>query len=138
VSKAFTKDDDDAPAPPVRRLGVPVPVPNPVTADGLARLRAELERGPDPDRAHELAEHLATAITVEPDDPSVASFGARVTVRDADGQAHVYRLVGAIEAAPKEGAISWQSPIARALLEARVGDTVELPRGEVEVIAIDY
>ena len=40
--------------------------------------------------------------------------------------------------APRDGAISWQSPIAEALQAARVGDTVALPRGEVEVVAIDY
>jgi transcription elongation factor GreB len=126
------------PAAPVRRLGVPVPVPNLVTAEGLRRLRAELDAGPAEDRARELAEHLATAETVEPSERDVVGFGAEVTVADGDGARTTYRIVGAIEAAPREGAISWQSPIARALIDARVGDTVALPKGEVEVVAIRY
>jgi transcription elongation factor GreB len=61
-----------------------------------------------------------------------------VTVEDEAGAKHTYRIVGAIEAAPKQGAIYWQSPIALALHDAEVGDTVTLPKGDVEVIAIDY
>jgi transcription elongation GreA/GreB family factor len=137
MSKAFTREDDDAPAAPVRRRGVEVPVPNFVTARGLAALRAEAERPASEERARELTEHLLTAETVEPADRETVAFGARVTVEGADGR-RTYQIVGAIEAAPREGAISWQSPIARALLEARVGDTVVLPRGEVEVVAIEY
>jgi transcription elongation factor GreB len=117
---------------------VPVPVPNVVTADGLRALRAELEGGPSDERARELAEHLATAETVEPADRDAVGFGATVTVEDAAGRRRSYRIVGAIEAAPRDGAISWQSPIARALFDARVGDTVPLPAGEVEVVAIAY
>jgi transcription elongation factor GreB len=138
VSKAFTRDDDGAPEPPLRRPGLEVPVPNFVTADGLRALRAELERGTSEERARLLAEHLATAQTVEPDDRDVVGFGATVTVEDEAGKRSRYRIVGVIEAAPKQGAISWQSPVARSLLDARVGDTVELPRGEVTVVAIDY
>jgi transcription elongation GreA/GreB family factor len=137
VSKAFTREDD-APEVPVRRLGVPVPVPNYVTADGLRVLREELERTPDPERARELADHLHTAETVEPGDRDSVGFGATVTVEDVDGHRARYRIVGAIEASPREGAISWQSPIARSLLDARVGDTVSLPRGDVEVVSIEY
>ncbi|HVV86653.1 MAG TPA: GreA/GreB family elongation factor [Kofleriaceae bacterium] len=139
MSKAFTREDDGAPEPPVRRRGLPVPVPNPVTAAGLRALRAELDAGPPEERARELAEHLATAeVLAAPADRDAVGFGASVTVEDGDGQRHRYRIVGAIEAAPRDGAISWQSPVARALHDARVGDTVTLPRGEVEIVAIDY
>ncbi len=138
MSKAFTREDDDAPTPPVARRGVAVPTPNPVTAAGLRALRAELAAGASGDRARELADHLATAMVLEPADRDAAGFGARVTVVDDAGRRATYRIVGAIEAAPRDGAISWQSPIAEALQAARVGDTVALPRGEVEVVAIDY
>ena len=138
MSKAFTREDDDAPELPVRRLGVPVPVPNPVTADGLRALRAELDAGPADDRARDLAEHLATATAVEPVARDEVGFGATVTVADADGAHRTYRIVGAIEAAPRDGAINWQSPVARALLDARVGDTVTLPKGDVEILSITY
>jgi transcription elongation GreA/GreB family factor len=65
-------------------------------------------------------------------------FGASVTVEDAEGQRARYRIVGAIESSPRDGAISWQSPVARSLFGARVGDTVALPRGEVTIVAIEY
>ena len=138
MSKAFTRDDDGTPEPPPRRRGLPVPVPNPVTADGLRALRAELAQEPAPERARELAEHLATAEAIEPDDREAVGFGATVTVEDAAGRRTRYRIVGAIESSPRDGAISWQSPVARSLLDARVGDTVTLPAGEVEVVAIEY
>lgn len=132
MSKAFTREDDGPPPPP-RRLGAPVPSPNPVTVAGQRALRAELEQTTDVDRARELTDHLATAETVPPE-PEVVGFGARVTL--ASGR--TYRIVGAIESAPKDGAISWETPIARALLGARVGDVVSLPRGDDEIAAIDY
>jgi len=143
VSKAFTKEDDDVPAPPVRRRGVPVPqdVPNYVTAEGERVLRAELAglASGDHERAHEISEHLATATVIgPPDDKTRVAFGATVTVEDEHGKRTKYRLVGAIEAAPREGAIYWQSPIALALHDAQVGDSVSLPKGEGEVVAIEY
>jgi transcription elongation factor GreB len=149
VSKAFTRESDDAPDAPVVRRGVPVPVdvPNYVTADGARALRAELDTlshgARDPDvlaRIHELTEHLETAQVVEPADGDRVAFGATVTVADDDGGARTdYRIVGAIESSPRQGAISWQSPLARALLGARVGDTVALPRDRTaEVVAIRF
>jgi len=148
MSKAFTKESDDAVGTPMRRRGVPVPegVPNYLTAAGARALRAELDtlsRAPrttdSDDRIRELSEHLATSEVVEaPSDPDRVGLGARVTVEDEDGALATYRIVGAIEAAPREGAIGWHTPIGRALMGARAGDTVTLPRGEVEIVAIAY
>ena len=143
MSKAFTKEDDDVPAPPVRRRGVPVPEPNFMTAAGVQSVRAELERlardAGDPDRIRELSDHLATAQVVAFEDRDVVGLGAAVTVEDESGKRTTYRLVGAIEADPKRGWLSWQTPIANALWGARAGDSIELPRGgEVEVVAIEY
>jgi transcription elongation factor GreB len=140
MSKAFTKEDDDAPAPPPRRRGVPVPtdVPNYITAAGEHVLRAELATV-DGDRALEIAEHLGTAIVMEPPaDRSRVGFGAKVTVEDEAGKRTTYRIVGAIEADPKAGAVYFQTPIAEELHDAQVGDSVTLPRGEVEIVAIEY
>jgi len=124
----------------MRKRGVPVPVPNIVTPAGLVALRAEHDElgrtGGDPDRLHELADHLATAQTIEPDRETVG-VGARVTIEDGDGK-RTYHIVGAIEADAKRGLVSWQSPIAQALWGARVGDAVTLPRGEGEIVAIAY
>ncbi len=143
MSKAFTKEDDDAPVPSARRRGVPVPVPNFMTAAGVQAARAELERlgreAGDPDRIRELSDHLATAQVVAPEDRDVVGLGAAVTVEDESGKRTTYRLVGAIEADPKRGRLSWQTPIANALWGARVGDAIELPRGgEVQIVAIAY
>lgn len=138
MSKAFTREDDDAPTPPMARRGLPVPVPNPITVAGLRALHAEIAAGASGERARELGDHLATATTVEPTDLETVGFGATVTVVDDDDQRRTYRIVGAIEAAPRDGAINWQTPIATALHGARVGDVVTLPRGDVEVVAIRY
>jgi transcription elongation GreA/GreB family factor len=143
VSKAFTKDDEGTPPAPLRKRGIPVPDPNFVTPGGARAARAELDQlsrdGGDPDRIRELTEHLATAQEVPPDDRSVVGLGAAVTLVDEAGKRTTYKLVGAIETDTKRGWLSWQSPIANVLWGARVGDTVELPRGdEVEIVAIDY
>lgn len=141
MSKAFTKEDDgDAPVPAPRRRGVPVPVPNLLTARGMAAVRAELEHGGgDPERARELADHLATAQVGAPEDREVVGFGASVTIEDDDGVRTSYRIVGAIEADARRGLIGWQSPLASALWGARIGDRVERPRGGAAlVVAIAY
>ena len=142
MSKAFTKEDEGAPARPLRRLGAPVPEPNFVTAEGARAARAELDElvrtNGDADRARELAEHLATAQVVEPQNRESVGLGATVTVEDEDGKRLTYKIVGAIEADIKRGWISWQTPIANALWGARVGDSVDLPRGTVEIVAIAY
>jgi transcription elongation factor GreB len=68
-------------------------------------------------------------------------FGATVTVLDTDREV-TYRIVGIDEANPATGAISWVSPLARALMMAREGDVVKFqsPAGlrEIEVIEISY
>ncbi|MDP1652495.1 MAG: transcription elongation factor GreB [Rhodocyclaceae bacterium] len=72
-------------------------------------------------------------------------FGATVTVLHLGSDAAVdvtYRIVGIDEADPATGAISWISPLARALLKAREGDVVKFmsPAGlrEIEIIEISY
>lgn len=142
MSKAFTKEDEGTPPPPLRKRGAPVPEPNYVTPEGARAARAELDQllksGGDEDRIRELSEHLATAQVAEPEDTNVVGLGASVTVEDEDGKRATYRIVGAIEADTKRGFVSWQTPIANALWGAKVGDSVELPRGDVEVVAIEY
>ncbi len=143
MSKAFTKENDDLPEAPMRRRGIPVPELNPVTPAGLVAARAELEQltrsGDDPDRVRELAEHLSTAQAADPpSDRGEVALGARVTVEDEHGERHVYEVVGAIESDPKRGKLSWQSPLAQALWGMRVGDGVTLPRGDGEIVAIEY
>ena len=141
MSKAFTKEVD-LPDLPIRRLGVPVPELNVVTPDGLVAARAELDElnrtAGDPDRVRELSDHLLTATAVEPEDREVVGIGANVVVENDTGKPSSYRIVGAIEADVKRGWIAWMTPLAQALWGARVGDMVSLPRGEAEVISIEY
>jgi transcription elongation factor GreB len=69
-------------------------------------------------------------------------FGATVTLADEDDNRRVLTLVGEDEADAGAGLISWNSPIARAVRGARIGDLrlVRLPAGEreYEILAIDY
>lgn len=140
MSKAFTKEDDDAPAPRPPRRGVPVPTPNYMTPAGQRAARAELAACTDDDRARELADHLATAeVLGPPADRDAVSLGAEVTLEEPSGKRTTYRIVGALEADPRRGLVYWQSPIAGALYGARRGDAITLPRGtEAELIAVSY
>lgn len=59
-------------------------------------------------------------------------FGATVTIVNEDDITHVYKIVGEDEFDIKAGKISWQSPVALALLGKKVGDDVivKKPSGE--------
>ena len=162
MSRAFVKEDrpDTEPLP-----DLPIsPHPNYVTPRGLAALRdrleavrvelARLKARPDrldrlPEKAAErdiryLEARLASAIPVDPagQPKDEAAFGARVTVADDEGRETVYEIVGEDEADAARNLIAPQSPLARALIGAHVGDVVEWrrPAGtvELEVIAIAY
>ena len=55
-------------------------------------------------------------------------FGARVTIVDEESEEQkTYRIVGAHEADMKTGSISLSSPLAKALIGKKVGDSVEVP-----------
>lgn len=60
------------------------------------------------------------------------AFGLAARVLAEDGSATEYRIVGVDESDPERGLVSWASPVARALLGKRVGETavVKLPQGE--------
>ncbi len=69
-------------------------------------------------------------------------FSAWVEVKDAGGTIHSYRIVGADEFHHDEGGISVDSPMAKALLGKKPGDTVSVVRPEdtavFEIISIRY
>jgi transcription elongation factor GreB len=69
-------------------------------------------------------------------------FGATVTVADQQGFERTVSIVGIDEIDTPRGYISWISPVARALLKAREGDTVTVrtPAGpeELEVVSVRY
>jgi transcription elongation GreA/GreB family factor len=64
-------------------------------------------------------------------------FGNKVSIVRNDGRAQNFRIVGEDEADPAKGSISHVSPLARALLGKRVGDTVRAGKDEAEIIAIE-
>ena len=79
-----------------------------------------------------LRERLARARVVEIEQTGGAvSLGSTVQVRDEDGREQRFEIVSSQSAAPGEGRISVESPVARALLGLTAGDhaTVALPRG---------
>jgi len=70
------------------------------------------------------------------------AFGASVRVCDANREEHVFAIVGEDEADAAVGKVSWVSPLANALLGARVEDLVTWgrPNGNVdlEILSITY
>ncbi|MBI3240731.1 MAG: transcription elongation factor GreA [Chloroflexi bacterium] len=82
----------------------------------------------------ELEETLRRAIIIQEQVATdTVQVGNRVTVQEEGEDPEVFILVGAREASPREGKISNESPVGRALLGRQVGDTVRAatPRGEL-------
>jgi transcription elongation factor GreB len=159
MSKAFTREDDDAPdipdVPPTSSVLAPG-AKNYITPAGAQRLRDELQRlieitrpelteaRDDPDakrqllrldhRITQLEGSLQSAEIVSP--PSgpvdVVRFGACVTVRESDGSKTSYRIVGVNETDADKNRVSWMSPIAKALLNRKRGERIrfKFPSGE--------
>ena len=76
-------------------------------------------------RIEVLQDRIARAVII-PDGPSsTVRIGSVVTVRMNDRE-HTYHILGSQESNPSRGAISRNSPIGKALLSARVGDTVNV------------
>lgn len=169
MSKAFTRESDDAPEPPPRpRATTPLPpgTKNYLTADGARRMHAELDRltqierpklaasPQDPDTRRQLQsldqqiqhlhQTLGTAVVVTPPTPpwEQVRFGATVTVRRSSREETRYRIVGLDETDADRDWVSWLSPIARTLLNARLGERVrfKFPSGEeeLEIVRIGY
>ncbi|MBC7622529.1 MAG: transcription elongation factor GreB [Aeromicrobium sp.] len=108
---------------------------------GKKRLR-EIDR-----RLRFLTKRLDIAEVVDPETPREESagqvfFGATVTYAHANGDENTITIVGVDEIDLKRNYISWISPLARALMKARPGDSVTLraPGGveELDVIEVEY
>jgi transcription elongation factor GreB len=105
---------------------------------GKRRLR-EIDR-----RIRHLSKSLDSAVIVDNSGkthPRV-HFGATVTVLYESGAEREVTIVGVDELDSGDARVSWRSPLARALLTAKVGDTVTVraPRGpeRLEVVAVRY
>lgn len=106
---------------------------------GKRRLR-EIDR-----RIRFLTKRLEISVVVDPlrqGDNDQVFFGACVTIADADGAENSYTIVGVDETDAARGRISWISPLARAVMKLRVGDTARFhsPSGirEVDIISVVY
>ena len=80
-------------------------------------------------RIQELEDILGNYKIIEEngDTPDIVNIGDRVTVvEDGYDEEECYHLVGAAEADPAQGRISNESPLGRALIGSRVGDTVQV------------
>ena len=159
MSRAFTKEStDDLVAGELPERPVPAH-PNYVTPRGLEQLQARARALQD---AHEkfaalteedsaakqklreverdqryFRSQLERAAVVDPagQPRDEVHFGATVKILDENGKAHRFTIVGDDEADVAAGRISWASPLAKAMMGAKVGDTVmwHRPAGEAEV-----
>jgi transcription elongation factor GreB len=152
MSKAFTREDDDAPDERVRprpNPSLPPGATNWVTADGFKRFQDELQslheqrsgstwNREKEQRLADLEYLLSTAeVVAASGEPSnEVRFGSVVTVRDEAGDEQKYRIVGLDETDLDRGRVSWLSPIARALMGTRLGQRVKFrfPAGEKELL----
>jgi len=151
MSRAFVNENTYVDALPDRPVSEH---PNLVTAHGLALIEQALEaarRAYGEAQAAGDREGLAKAgrdlrywsarrATAELRAPAAGSdvvqFGSDVTIAREDGRRQTFRIVGEDEADPAKGSISHVSPLTRALLGKRVGDTVRAGRDDAEIEAI--
>ncbi len=90
-------------------------------------------------RIQELEMLLATARVIEEEERNhrdgQVAVGSTVTIQEQGFEAETYTIVGAAEANPRDGKISNESPIGKAILNHEVGETVnvETPSGTYKV-----
>jgi len=158
MSRAFVKEND------LEHAGIDIPErpvsdePNYVTPKGLILLNTqidalEIERGllknkkNDPIAKQKIAiverdmryyaARIESAILTTPkeEDHSIVLFGAIVTVEDEEGKLSTYEIVGEDEADIHKGKVSYLSPLAEALIGAKLNDEVtwEKPMGDTHL-----
>ena len=84
-------------------------------------------------RIQELEAILRNAVIIEKTNSEFVTVGSHVTIQEGNFPPETYHVVGAKEADPRKGRISNESPIGRALMDHKVGDTVEVeaPDGRI-------
>ena len=159
MSRAFVKEsDEDSVAGELPERPLPAHA-NYVTPQGLDHLQARVRELQE--QHEQLASHarddsqakqklreverdqryfnaqLERAIVVDPagQPRDKVHFGALVTITDEAGKEHRFGIVGDDEADVAAGKISWDSPLAKAMIGAKVGDVVRWrrPAGDTEV-----
>jgi len=166
MSRGFVKEGDQEEVPMVpQRAYLPEGVPNFVTRNGMEQLLAEKEAliqekenlSITNENEKRLAinfinaklqllnNRIAEARIVEPEEEqkNEVTFGAMVTLKNAaSGKIRTFQIVGVDEADIAGGKVSFISPVARALINKKVGDRITLKsdRSDIvfEVIDISY
>ncbi len=149
MSRAFVKESAESAPPPERMVDEG---PNLVTPEGMAQIEAHvarLEASLKTESNVLLRETLerdlrywtvrkASAEIVPPSSGDTVAFGSKVTII-RKGREQTLRIVGVDEADPARGLISFRSPLANAVLGARIDDIVEAaePLGEITIVSID-
>ncbi|KXF78310.1 transcription elongation factor [Paramesorhizobium deserti] len=152
MSRAFTKEQDDAPIDIAER-----PIShhrNLVTPEGLkqiesevATLQEQLHQANDyedretiarvaRDLRYWTARRETAEISVPDPDSDVVRFGMTVTIENEDGKVQTWKIVGEDEADAAHGKISHVSPVAVALFGKGVGDVIAVNDKEWEITAI--
>ena len=86
-------------------------------------------------RIQEIEAILRNAVIIEKkNNPDAVEIGSHVTIQEAGLDAETYHLVGPTEADPRNGRISFESPIGRAIMDKKVGDVAEAetPGGRIK------
>ena len=143
MSRAFIKEDVDLPERSGRKRsasGLPPGATNYITARGAKRFRDELNKlragNASGERIIELEQILASRHVVDPPNaPSNSvTFGATVTVKDKKSATETFTIVGVDELDFERDAVSWISPVGKALLNADMGDWITLEDGRAAKI----
>ena len=96
--------------------------------------KAQEDQGFLEGRIQEIEAILRMAVIIEKTNSDVVTVGSLVTVQEENFSPETYSMVGAKEADPRNGKISNESPIGRALMDHKVGDVVvaETPGGQIK------
>lgn len=160
MSRGFVKEDDQEEVPMVpQRAYLPDGVPNFVTRNSMEQLLAEKEAlirekeavGSSNENEKRIALNFINAklqllnnriadarvvdLTEQPQNE--IRFGATVTLRtEVSGKTQVFQITGVDEANIARGKISFISPLAKAMINKKVGDTIALKRDREEIIYV--
>jgi transcription elongation GreA/GreB family factor len=159
MSVAFTREESAETAAEVGLPDRPIsPYPNLVTSSGLEALHKAMEEARAAYEVSQKIENLnerrraaapafrdikyfsdrlrSARVVPPPAANDTVAFGNRVTIKRDDDRRQVFGIVGEDEADPRNGTISYVSPVARALIGKAVGDVVVVGDREIEIIAI--
>lgn len=148
MSVAFRREGDDEHLEPKFEMPI-APGANLVTVRGLAQIEAKVASieasvaaETDEVAIKQLKRELrywktrrSTAEIVVAEDDGIVAFGTRITVRGR-GSERTFAIVGGDEAAPAEGLIGFQAPLARVLVDAVEGDRIPFNGDVLEIVSV--